>query len=58
MKRLVTLFILAVCFFPIAGAQNTNTMPNTEELQKINDSILITYKEQNALRAVIPTVQI
>lgn len=40
MKRLVTLFILAVCFFPIAGAQNTNTMPNTEELQEINDSIL------------------
>lgn len=26
--------------------------------RKINDSILITYKEQNALRAVIPTVQI
>ena len=40
MKRLVTLFIWAVCFIPIAGAQNTNTMPNTEELQEINDSIL------------------
>lgn len=26
--------------------------------RKINDSIFITYKEQNALRAVIPTVQI
>ncbi|MBQ2151420.1 MAG: hypothetical protein II434_07840, partial [Bacteroidales bacterium] len=40
MKRLVTLFILAVCFIPIVGAQNTNTLPNTEELQEINDSIL------------------
>jgi len=26
--------------------------------RKINDSILITYKEQNAVRAVIPTIQI
>ena len=40
MKRLVTLFILAVLVFPLAKAQNTNSMPKAEELQEINNSIL------------------
>jgi len=48
--------------FTYAGLAEEDTPGDSKNIvclyRKISDSIFITYKEQNALRAVIPTIQL